>query len=439
MKSLWRTSFAFVLALAMFAGTANAEAKPDTSLDSEVEYYLENNSGAEAGPDAFQMFWKNGFKGESGDGNTKIEIGGRLQFDMTFADSDDELGNSSLGENAVGFRRARFHIGGTVYKNTLFKLEIDFANGEVELRNAYVGLDKVGPGKLLVGHMKEPFSLEELTSSRFITFTERAASTQAFAPSYNSGIGWFGNLGEAKKIYLAAGSFFNTDEVQGAVIGQGGWGFVVRVGGLAIENKDRDMILWIGFDFRWSNYRMSSDGSQTVVYQARPQSGGDRFIGTDDIAAESDIRYAFEVAFQMKTIHVSAEFFWATPSVVGGGEDPTFSGFYAEIGWFITGESRPFKVSSGAWDRPKPKANFWTGDGGRGAMEVALRWDSTDLTDEAIEGGEMDTLTVGFNWWWNPNTRMMIDYVSADIEGSNELGVGTGKLNIVIVRWQIDF
>ena len=437
MKLFWRTPFVLVLGLAAMAASARAEqATRDTSLEGEVEHYLENNAGAEGEPSTFRVFWKDGLNMQSGDGNFKVKFGGRLMFDMQFVDSDSGL-DPAIGENAVGFRRARFYFSGSVYKNTVFKVQIDFAGGEVEFKDVYVGLKSIGPGTLLFGQMKEPFSLNELTSSKYIGFMERAASSQAFAPSRNSGIAWFGELGEAKRIYLASGTFFSSD-AQGRASGQGGWGFVVRLGGLAIENKDKDMILWLAVDFAYQDLRMSNRGSQEVRYRARPDSFGDRFINTGDIGAESDIRYAVEAAFRLKRIHAQAEFFWATPKVITG-NDPTFSGFYAQVGYFITGESRPFKVGEGAWGRVKPSANFWTGDGGRGALEVLIRWDTTDLTDEAIEGGEMDTLTVGFNWYWNPNTRMMINYINADVSGSNEEGIGTGKLNIVTIRWQIDF
>jgi len=439
MKLFWRRPFGLALALLALSGLAKAESSADTSLDGEVEHYLENNTGQGGSPETFRVFWKTGLNMESGDGNFKIKFGGRLMYDMTFADSDSELGEPSLGENFVGFRRARLYFSGSVYKNTIFKVQIDFSDGSVVLRDVYVGLKHVGPGSLKIGNFKEPFSLNELTSSKYIAFTERAASVQAFAPSRHAGIGWSGNFTESKRVYLAGGTFFNTN-AQGRASGQGGWGFTVRIGGLAMENKDKDMLLWVGADLRWSDYRMSDRGVQEVRYRARPQSFGDRFINTGDIPAESDIRYAFEVAFKFKSLHVQAEFFWVTPTLVAGaGDDPTFSGFYAQVGYFLTGESRPFKVTDGAWSRIQPKANFWTGDGGKGAMEVVLRWDSTDLTDAGIEGGEMDTLTVGFNWYWNPNTRMMVDYVYADIEGSNEEGIGTGKLNIVVIRWQIDF
>ena len=65
-----------------------------------------------------------------------------------------------------------------------------------------------------------------------------------------------------------------------------------------------------------------------------------------------------------------------------------------------------------------------------------MRWDTTDLTDKALTGGEMDSLSVSVNWYWNPNARVMFAFVNTDITDGTE---GTGKLNYVIIRWQIDF
>jgi len=71
---------------------------------------------------------------------------------------------------------------------------------------------------------------------------------------------------------------------------------------------------------------------------------------------------------------------------------------------------------------------------------VALRFDSTDLSDSGVNGGEMTSFTIGFNWYWNPNTRMMFDYVLARIEDSPVNVAGrTGRINTLIIRWQIDF
>ncbi len=62
--------------------------------------------------------------------------------------------------------------------------QYDFAGGDADFKDVYVGLKKLpGVGTLKVGHFKEAFGLEELTSSKYITFIERSLPTEAFAPS----------------------------------------------------------------------------------------------------------------------------------------------------------------------------------------------------------------------------------------------------------------
>jgi phosphate-selective porin OprO/OprP len=97
---------------------------------------------------------------ESGDGNFKVKFGGRLMFDMQFVDSDPGL-DPALGENAVGFRRARFHFSGSVDKNTVFRVQIDFAGGDVEFKDVYVGLtasheESIGTGSLNAATLRWP-------------------------------------------------------------------------------------------------------------------------------------------------------------------------------------------------------------------------------------------------------------------------------------------
>jgi phosphate-selective porin OprO and OprP len=77
-------------------------------------------------------------------------------------------------------RAARLGIEGTVWKDFGYRFEVDFADDGVEIKDAYIQYDGGGvePARYIrVGQYKTPNSLEELTSSRFITFMERAAIT----------------------------------------------------------------------------------------------------------------------------------------------------------------------------------------------------------------------------------------------------------------------
>ena len=71
-------------------------------------------------------------------------------------------------------------------------------------------------------------------------------------------------------------------------------------------------------------------------------------------------------------------------------------------------------------------------DGGFGAWELALRYSYLNLNDELADGGILSDITAGTNWYVNPNTRVMLNYVHADLDDVDETSA-------VTVRTQIDF
>ena len=63
-------------------------------------------------------------------------------------------------------------------------------------------------------------TIERLLDARFIGFTTRAPSSDAFAPGRDSGIMWSRNFAEDEKMWWGIGTFFNTDQI-GQASGQG--------------------------------------------------------------------------------------------------------------------------------------------------------------------------------------------------------------------------
>lgn len=55
-----------------------------------------------------------------------------------------------------------------------------------------------------------------------------------------------------------------------------------------------------------------------------------------------------------------------------------------------------------------------------------------NLNDGIIQGGEMSEITFGVNWYLNPATKIMFNYVYADL-------VDVGKTSIGQIRYQVDF
>ena len=64
---------------------------------------------------------------------------------------------------------------------------------------------------------------------------------------------------------------------------------------------------------------------------------------------------------------------------------------------------------------------------------IAVRLPShIDLDDEGVSGGELGDWTLALNWYLNPFTRLMFNYIRADLEDA-------GDTNIFQARFQVDF
>ncbi len=421
MNKLWRASLASIIGLLLLTNTSNAAEVNDVSLATEVERYLDESAPAGGGSGGtLEVIFKQGLQFKA-DG-IEIKFGGRLMFDVFFITSDDQPGVST--EDGNFFRRVRFFMSGTVYNNTIFKVQIDF-NTNARFRDVYMGLKKVGfIDKLTFGNQYEPMSLSELTSSKYITFIERG---QLFSPARNPGIKAAGTAFE-KRMTWAIGIFRTSSTTNSAARADGGYSLTFRVTGLVINNEDNHALVHVGFGF-------SIRGDATQRYRFRFGPGtGDRGVDTGTIADADDTTIInFELALRFKSLHAQFEVFIVDVDSVSGA-DPSFTGFYFQVGYFLTGEVRPYK--GGAWSRIKPKANFWDGGGGWGAWEIAFRFDTVDLNDGNITGGEQTIITFGVNWHWNPNTRVMMNIMFAEIEPS---GSASSDVTTLIIRWQYDF
>lgn len=359
--------------------------------------------------------WSNGHKIENSDKGHKLKFGGRLMADFQFADVDDSLGDE---EDGFEFRRARLFMSGTVYNNVQFKVQYDFAGGDADFKDAWLAL-KQDWGKIKIGHFKEHFSLEELTSSKYITFLERSLPVAAFAPSRNSGVAIEGKSGN--KFNWGVGYYYDANGF-GVSTSEDRTNLTGRIAFRPLY--DDGNLFHIGIGASLKDY----DGS--TRFRTRPESHfTGRYVDTGTFAADDATLLNLELATVMGPWWAAAEYITVDVDSAANG-DPSFDGFYVQTGFFLTGESRAFKTSSGAFNRIKPNAN-WGSDGG-GAWELKARYSTIDLTDGAINGGEEDNFSVGLNWYLNPVTRLMIDYVSADVDD-------VGDANFILVRWAIDF
>lgn len=392
-----------------------------TSIDNRLTR-LELEQGGKTDDNTLRAYWSNGLRLDSADGAFKLKLGGRIQNDWAwFVNADEEL-EDEVGnlEDGTEIRRARFYVSGTLYDNVEFKTQYDFAKGEAEFKDVYLGLLDLPFGNLRVGQFQEPFSLEELTSNNYLTFLERA-SLNAFAPSRSTGLMAYDSFADERATWAVGG--FRGSDAFGKGSSDGDYNVTARATGLPLYDEGGTTLLHLGLAATQRN-----PANETLRYQQRPESHlAPLFVDTGEFEADSALHIGLEAALVLGASSLQSEYVMASPDTPGN--DPEFSAYYVQASHFLTGEHRPYSRSTGAFGRVEPKRNFLTGGG---AWEIAARFSGIDLTDQAVEGGEMQNLSAALNWYLNPNTRVLLDYVLADLED-------VGDTDIVQTRFQVDF
>jgi phosphate-selective porin OprO/OprP len=417
--------------------------------------------------------WNNGLLLETPAKDFTIHVGGRFHYDWAFFDPDDALelpagaGGFGVWEDGAFIRRARFQIDGKMWAVIDYNVELDWAgfdqtstqdtfNGaaavrEVVLQDTWVQASELPVvGHFRAGHMKQPIGLENYNSSKFLTFMERGALHDAFLQEYDPGFLIWDNALE-EQAWWGTGFYRIDSEETGIDFGDGEYAWTSRVCTLLWDNPDHRYLMHVGgaYSLRGSEFDPGT-GEDVVRFRARPEvRGTPRLVDTGTIACEDADLWGAEAAWVSGPLSVQAEYMLAhvddgvlVPAGTALG-DADFTGSYVFVSYFLTGEHRPYDPSVAAFGRVKPYENFWlvrTADGcclGRGAWEVAARYSNVDLANSGVNGGDLDEVTLGLNWYWNPNVRFMFNYVWADRDIN--LPAQEGDVNIFALRTSLDF
>jgi phosphate-selective porin OprO/OprP len=377
---------------------------------------------------ALSAYWKDGLRLDTCDKNYRFKLGGRVFFDGTVWDGKQEI-ETAIGDdlrNGTDFRAARLYVSGEIYKHVVFKAEYDFANDAgTDFKDVYIGVQDVlvDGSAILVGNNKVPFSIEELTSSRYITFMERGLPNM-FAPSREAGLHVAVPFLDGHLV--SAFAVTQTPDDDQATHSGNEVNATARLAGVPYASGD-DRLIHLGASF---SYAMLEDNE--AQYRQRPEvNQSERFVDTGVFEADQASTFGIEAASVLGPFSVQGEYmrnFIDSDAT----DDPSLWGYYAFASFFLTGEHRAYKMGEARFDRVQVKRNFLATGGGPGAWEIALRYSHLNLNDELADGGILSDVTAGLNWYLNPNTRVMFNYVYADLDDVDQA-------NAFTLRTQIDF
>jgi phosphate-selective porin OprO/OprP len=183
-------------------------------------------------------------------------------------------------------------------------VDVDFANADIGFGD--VILTYAPPGRswgFTIGNHETFESLEQMTSSRFLSFLERAQMNDAFNHTRRIGAS-FRVADKANLLRLNAGLFANHSIDDS--FDNDGWIAAARA---TYSPKALGGMLHLGANF---NYRDYQSNRQQVRYRARPflRTTDQRFVDTGTFAARSDMTYGVELGGIFGPLHAAGEAQW---------------------------------------------------------------------------------------------------------------------------------
>lgn len=371
----------------------------------------------------------------------KVRLTGFFQLDAGFFDQD-AANRASYGdiEDVRGFRRARLAAVGDVSEYVSYMLEMDFATaGRPSFMDLWFDVHQVPVlGNVRVGQFRQPFGLDELTSVRELTFIERSFGF-ALAPFRQVGVG-FHNNNESQRVTWSASAFGFPTDVWGDSFGDKGYGLAARITALP-RYIDDSRLVHIGFD-----YALTRPSTDTLRYRSQPEFSGPLggaagnaatvpfFVDTNVMNASSSNLLNWELAAVWDSFYFQSEARLAIVDLTNG-NTATFPTCYGQVAYALTGEKRIYNKVGGVVNGLKP-LNSWGEPCGYGAVELAGRYSYMDLNSGGVNGGRINDLTAGINWYLNQYTKLQFNYIHSM---PDQPAVGRSNADILAVRGQVGF
>jgi phosphate-selective porin OprO/OprP len=252
---------------------------------------------------------------------------------------------------------------------------------------------------LSVGKQRETLSMERLMGMAFLPMQERSAVNDSFLPARTHGLALSGTGGEW--FTWAAGAF--NDWIDGdESFGDTTSAFTGRVTWVPAVSQDESNLLHLGLGLRYS------DAKQPLRFGSRPEfNNAPRYADTGEISADDAMTYNLEAYWRKGQYWIGFEYFGIDVASPESG-DPFFSGYSLTGSWAVTGEMRAYRKRSGTFD-PLPVSRP-VNQGGWGALEIAFRYSRLDLTEGTVDGGDLEILSLGINWWLSRSAHFGVNY-----------------------------
>jgi phosphate-selective porin OprO/OprP len=276
---------------------------------------------------------------------------------------------------------------------------------------------------LSLGRQKEPISMERLSAGINQPMQERPVAADGLLPSRNFGAVLSGT--SPRDRFSWAGGLFRdvieSDESWADTPTQ----IVGRVTWVPWSTTDDSHLIHLGLGYRHTDAKLGVRFRTGPEFNKAPD-----FVDTGTIDADNADLLNAEFSWRRGPYWLSAEYMDTRVDTPLDGT-LAFNGYNVTWSWAITGEMRPYNRRRGLF-QPLPVSRS-VNQNGWGAWELALRWSNLDLVDGPIDGGEIEVLSLGVNWWLTRTLHVSLNLRQAETDRYGLVGDSTGVAGRILV------
>jgi phosphate-selective porin OprO and OprP len=378
----------------------------------------------------------------------------------------------SSGSN---FRRVYLGLQGKLFGDWSYNLNFDFGgSGGTEspgrIQSVYLQYDGLAPWAFRVGAYPPPANIEDSTSSGDTIFLERNSPS-----NLQRGLAGGDGRDAISLLYLGDRLFaalsYTGAKVQDSAVFDEQQALLGRLSYLLWSRPESHFLLGVNGTHILKLPDAVPNGSpslgntpgatalNSVSLSDPPEltvdSNGIKLANTGALSANHLTQWGVEAAGNISSFYAQAGYYGyqvdrapiafktftsATTSAttVVQPSNNSFSAWYVQATWLLTGESRTYNAANGAFAPPKPAKPFHLTKGGWGAWELAARYSDLNLNSHALNpasvitnwtgtttqtytfyntarGGDQRIATIGLNWYPNNAVRFALDYQWIDV------------------------
>ena len=330
-------------------------------------------------------------------GGSEISFEGLVQADGNWFDNDvADLNGVGLNGDDSEFelRRAELVLKGKGPGNIEWVMGYDAkADKFLDVNLKY----KIGGNSnhfLQVGQYKQPNSMEELSSTKNNDFISKAAVTNTYAAARRLGVAY----GYGTNDWSLTASYFGRELTRNLAHGPG---FGLRGTWAPINEKGNVLhfgLAYVDYDTPDDTFRVRIRPNADLATVRLVDSGN--LTDTDRVTTTSLEGLWIHGPFKLQGEYFTSD----VQRYRTGSSDYTSTGAYLSGLWNVTGETWSYKGGTPGTSGPS--------EPGTGMWQLGLRYDTVDLDDGSVLGGQMDIITAGVNYYWRSNYKVALNYVN---------------------------